>query len=86
MGDYGTIQLMGGNKSPISKVLLSIYSLLCEPNPDDPHPDVPEIAQLCKEDPAKYSETRKLKIRRNYFLADFNDKDTIGKRKENPNS
>lgn len=36
----------------ISKVLLSITSLLNEPNPDDPL--VPEIAQLLKSDPMKH--------------------------------
>ncbi|XP_030835435.1 ubiquitin-conjugating enzyme E2-17 kDa [Strongylocentrotus purpuratus] len=36
----------------ISKVLLSICSLLCDPNPDDPL--VPEIAQLYKRDRALY--------------------------------
>ncbi|KAL8573156.1 hypothetical protein ACOMHN_036141 [Nucella lapillus] len=38
----------------ISKVLLSISSLLTEPNPDDPL--VPEIARLFKTDPKKYKE------------------------------
>jgi ubiquitin-conjugating enzyme E2 D/E len=38
----------------ISKVLLSICSLLNDPNPDDPL--VPEIAQLYKTDKKKYSE------------------------------
>uniref|UniRef100_A0A3Q0T882 E2 ubiquitin-conjugating enzyme n=1 Tax=Amphilophus citrinellus TaxID=61819 RepID=A0A3Q0T882_AMPCI len=33
----------------ISKVLLSICSLLCDPNPDDPL--VPEIARIYKTDP-----------------------------------
>jgi len=41
----------------ISKVLLSISSLLTDPKPDDPL--VPEIAQLYKEDPELYSETAK---------------------------
>ena len=36
----------------ISKVLLSICSLLCDPNPDDPL--VPEIARIYKTDRAKY--------------------------------
>jgi len=36
----------------ISKVLLSICSLLCDPNPDDPL--VPEIAKLFKNDNSKY--------------------------------
>ena len=39
----------------ISKVLLSICSLLTDPNPDDPL--VPEIARLWKSDRAKYNET-----------------------------
>jgi ubiquitin-conjugating enzyme E2 D/E len=39
----------------ISKVLLSITSLLTDPNPDDPF--VPEIAHLYKADRAKYEET-----------------------------
>ena len=39
----------------ISKVLLSITSLLTDPNPDDPF--VPEIAHLYKENRVKYEET-----------------------------
>ena len=39
----------------ISKVLLSISSLLCDPNPSDPL--VPEIAQLLRPHPAKHDET-----------------------------
>jgi ubiquitin-conjugating enzyme E2 D/E len=39
----------------ISKVLLSICSLLCDPNPNDPL--VPEIAHLYKSDPAEYNRT-----------------------------
>lgn len=39
----------------ISKVLLSVCSLLTDPNPDDPL--VPEIAQLYKTDRAKYEAT-----------------------------
>jgi len=39
----------------ISKVLLSIMSLLTDPNPDDPL--VPEIAKLYKSDRAKYNAT-----------------------------
>merc|ERR1712096_411943 len=38
----------------ISKVLLSICSLLCDPNPDDPF--VPEIARIFKTDRDKYTE------------------------------
>ena len=37
----------------ISKVLLSICSLLCDPNPDDPL--VPEIARYCTVSPHKLS-------------------------------
>uniref|UniRef100_A0A671WTX1 Ubiquitin-conjugating enzyme E2D 3 n=1 Tax=Sparus aurata TaxID=8175 RepID=A0A671WTX1_SPAAU len=37
----------------ISKVLLSICSLLCDPNPDDPL--VPEIARIYKTDSVKYN-------------------------------
>jgi len=39
----------------ISKVLLSICSLLTDPNPDDPL--VPEIARVYKSDREKYNET-----------------------------
>jgi ubiquitin-protein ligase len=39
----------------LSKVLLSICSLLCDPNPDDPL--VPEIAHIYKADRARYEET-----------------------------
>ncbi|KAE8728123.1 Ubiquitin-conjugating enzyme E2-17 kDa [Hibiscus syriacus] len=39
----------------ISKVLLSICSLLTDPNPDDPL--VPEIAHMYKNDRAKYETT-----------------------------
>lgn len=39
----------------ISKVLLSISSLLCDANPDDPL--VPEIAHIYKTDKAKYEAT-----------------------------
>ena len=41
----------------VSKVLLSICSLLCDPNPDDPL--VPEIARLYKTDQAKYNDCAK---------------------------
>eukprot|EP00004_Rigifila_ramosa_P026262 TRINITY_DN80_c0_g1_i6.p1 TRINITY_DN80_c0_g1~~TRINITY_DN80_c0_g1_i6.p1 ORF type:complete len:159 (+),score=42.36 TRINITY_DN80_c0_g1_i6:31-477(+) len=41
----------------VSKVLLSLCSLLCDPNPDDPL--VPEIAQLYKADKARYEATAK---------------------------
>jgi len=39
----------------ISKVLLSISSLLTDPNPDDPL--VPEIAQIYKNDRERYNTT-----------------------------
>ena len=39
----------------ISKVLLSICSMLCDPNPDDPL--VPEIAHIYKTDRKKYEAT-----------------------------
>jgi hypothetical protein len=39
----------------ISKVLLSICSLLTDPNPDDPL--VPEIANIYKSDKGRYEET-----------------------------
>ena len=42
----------------ISKVLLSIGSLLCDPNPDDPL--VPDIARLFLTDREKYNRTAKL--------------------------
>jgi len=41
----------------ISKVLLSLSSLLTDPNPDDPL--VPEIAQIYKTDREKYVNTAK---------------------------
>merc|ERR1712093_574024 len=41
----------------ISKVLLSVSSLLTDPNPQDPL--VPEIAQIYKSDRAKYEATAK---------------------------
>ncbi|KAJ1921678.1 Ubiquitin-conjugating enzyme E2 4 [Mycoemilia scoparia] len=41
----------------ISKVLLSISSMLTDPNPDDPL--VPEIAHIYKSDRAKYESTAK---------------------------
>ena len=46
----------------ISKVLLSISSLLTEPNPDDPL--VPEIAQAFKKDLGKYEATAREWTRR----------------------
>ncbi len=41
----------------ISKVLLSISSLMCDPNPDDPL--VPDIANLLKNNPKQYAENAK---------------------------
>ena len=46
----------------ISKVLLSICSLLCDPNPDDPL--VPEIAVLFKSDRKKYAESARSMTRK----------------------
>ena len=40
-----------------TQVLLSICSLLCDPNPDDPL--VPEIARIFKTDRTKYSQLAK---------------------------
>ncbi|XP_029962925.1 ubiquitin-conjugating enzyme E2 D4-like [Salarias fasciatus] len=41
----------------VSKVLLSICSLLCDPNPDDPL--VPDIAHIYKSDRSKYNKMAK---------------------------
>jgi len=49
--------LPGNRSSRCSLVLLSICSLLCDPNPDDPL--VPEIARLYKTDPGKYNDCAK---------------------------
>ena len=51
------LDILKGAWSPaltISKVLLSISSLLSDPNPDDPF--VPEIANLYKQDRAAYED------------------------------
>lgn len=60
----------------ISKVLLSICSLLCDPNPDDPL--VPEIARLYKTDRTKYNElakewTKKYAMWRHFFISSHRD-------------
>ncbi|KAL0230896.1 hypothetical protein GEMRC1_010301 [Eukaryota sp. GEM-RC1] len=46
----------------ISKVLLSICSLLSDPNPDDPL--VPEIARILRENPQEYNQRAREHTRR----------------------
>ena len=53
--------------------MLSICSLLCDPNPDDPL--VPEIARLYKTDLAKYNECAK-EWTKKYAMWYDQDKDT----------
>ena len=60
MGAYNIIGTQQKGESQfltISKVLLSICSLLTDPNPDDPL--VPEIARIYKTDRTKYHELAK---------------------------
>ncbi|KAK9196307.1 hypothetical protein WN943_004435 [Citrus x changshan-huyou] len=54
----------------ISKVLLSICSLLTDPNPDDPL--VPEIAHMYKSDKAKYESTARSWTQKYVTLIVFN--------------
>ncbi|GMH10050.1 hypothetical protein Nepgr_011891 [Nepenthes gracilis] len=54
----------------ISKVLLSICSLLTDPNPDDPL--VPEIAHMYKTDRVKYEATARSWTQKNSPLNFFN--------------
>lgn len=51
---YYSWRLFNTKKNCFFSVLLSICSLLCDPNPDDPL--VPEIARLYKTDREKYNE------------------------------
>uniref|UniRef100_M8CMI9 SUMO-conjugating enzyme UBC9 n=1 Tax=Aegilops tauschii TaxID=37682 RepID=M8CMI9_AEGTA len=53
----------------ISKVLLSICSLLCDPNPDDPL--VPEIAHMYKTDRHKYESTARTWTQRCVCLSNW---------------
>ncbi|KAB0361042.1 hypothetical protein FD754_005198 [Muntiacus muntjak] len=48
---------INGKGSICLDILLSICSLLCDPNPDDPL--VPEIAWICKTDRDKYNRMSK---------------------------
>ena len=52
------LDVLGDRWTPsltVYKVLLAVYSLLTDPNPDDPL--VPEIANLYKKDRKKFNET-----------------------------
>ena len=53
----------------ISKVLLSISSLLTDANPDDPL--VPDIAKIYKTDKAKYEATARVRLRLVPAIANF---------------
>ncbi|KAL1735099.1 ubiquitin-conjugating enzyme/RWD-like protein [Schizophyllum commune] len=55
----------------ISKVLLSICSMLTDPNPDDPL--VPDIAHLYKTDRARYEATAREWTRKYTWLEDIGD-------------
>jgi len=49
-----TLQTQWGPHITVATTLLSIQSLLCDPNPDDPL--APEAAKLYKTDQARYDE------------------------------
>ena len=52
---FVSIKKMGSNVTNSTLVLLSICSMLTDPNPDDPL--VPEIAHVYKTDRARYEAT-----------------------------
>jgi len=64
----------------ISKVLLSICSLLCDPNPDDPL--VPEIARIFKTDKEKYTELAREWTRKYAMWCDRGKKERKPRRKK----